>query len=204
MLSRAARSAARRLAGQRDGVAIVEFALLIPVLLLLYFGTVEITNVLRHARKLDILSRTIGDTLSQRTRPTSAEVEDIFRAAAIVLAPYAADGVRITISAVGVPGGTEPGPLRVCSSAAASGSPLRAPEAPAPVSDTEATQPAGTRLILVEITSTYRPVSGPGVFRDAVSGLDLVRKTLWPVRYGRRYASESPEIVLPGGLPCPP
>jgi len=203
MLSRDARIAARRFAGARDGMAIVEFALLVPVLLLLYLGTVELTNVLRQARKIDILSRTIGDSLSQRTRPTTAEIEDIFRAAAIVRAPYGTDGIGITVSAVGVVGGTGPGPLRVCSSAAASGSPVRAPGAAAPVGEAEATQPVGTRLILVEITGSYRPVSGPGPFRDAVSGLELTRRTLWPVRYGRRYASQSPEIVLPGGLPCP-
>lgn len=203
MLSAVLRRGARRLATERDGVALIEFALLIPVLLLLYFGTVELTNVLRHARKLDILSRTIGDSLSQRTQPTSAEIEDLFKAAAIVLAPYDATGVRISISAVGVGAGTDPGPLQVCSSVATSGSPVRVPGTPAPAAEAEVLQAAGSRLLLVEVTATYRPVSGSGAFWDAMQGIVLARKTLWPVRYGRRYASQSPEIILPNGLPCP-
>ncbi|MCJ2082389.1 TadE/TadG family type IV pilus assembly protein [Methylobacterium sp. J-090] len=184
-------------------MALVEFALLVPVLMLLYFGTVELTNVLRHARKLDILSRTIGDSLSQRTQPTSTEIEDIFKAAAIVMAPYDGAGVQMSVSAVGVGGILEPGPLRVCSSVATSGAPVRVPGTPAPVAEAEALQPAGSRLLLVEITAAYRPVSGPGMFRDAVQGIVLARRTKWPVRYGRRYASQSPEIILPNGLPCP-
>lgn len=191
----------RRFARKRDGVALVEFALLVPVLLLLYCGTVELANVLRHARKLDILSRTIGDSLSQRTLPTSAEIEDIFKAAAIVMAPYDGTGLRMSVSAVGV--GPQSGPLQVCSSVAAPGSPLRVPGTSAPVVEAESMQPAGSRLLLVEITATYRPVSGPVVFRDAVQGVVLERRTLWPVRYGRRYTSQSPEIILPNGLPCP-
>ena len=56
---------------EEKGVAILEFALIVPVLLLIYFGTVEITSVMRNVRKVDILSRTIGDTLSQRTMATA-------------------------------------------------------------------------------------------------------------------------------------
>ncbi|KQP07406.1 MAG: pilus assembly protein [Methylobacterium sp.] len=203
MLSAVLRREVRRFARERDGVALVEFALLVPVLLLFYCGTVELTNVLRHARKLDILSRTIGESLSQRTQPTSAEIEDIFKAAAIVMAPYDGAELRMSVSAVGVGVVPQFGPLQICSSAATPGAPLRVPGTPAPVVEAEAVQPAGSRLLLVEITATYRPVSGPVVFRDAVQGVVLERRTLWPVRYGRRYASQSPEIVLPNGLPCP-
>ncbi|RZK83702.1 MAG: hypothetical protein EOO66_24295 [Methylobacterium sp.] len=201
MLSAVLRREAARFARARDGVAVVEFALLVPVLLLLYCGTVELTNVLRHARKLDILSRTIGESISQRTLPASAEIDDIFKAVAIVMAPYDDATVRMSVSAVGV--GPLGGPLRVCSSVATPGSPLRVPGTQAPVAEAEALQPAGSRLLLVEITATYRPVSGPVVFRDAMQGIVLERRTLWPVRYGRRYASQSPEIILPNGLPCP-
>ncbi|RYE96936.1 MAG: pilus assembly protein, partial [Oxalobacteraceae bacterium] len=103
---------------REDGVAIVEFALIVPVLLLIYFGTVEITIAMRNVRKVDTLSRTIGDTLSQRTVPTAAEVNDVFQVAPIILAPFDSTRVQMTVSAVGVLGDAETGPLQVCSSLA--------------------------------------------------------------------------------------
>ena len=189
-----------------DGVAIVEFALIVPVLLLIYFGAVEITSVMRNVRKVDILSRTIGDTLSQRTMPTADEVNDVFQVAPIVLAPFDGTGVQMTVSAVGVVGDTETGPLQICSSVAAAGSPVRAPGAPAPVAVAvaDSLQPKGTRLLLVEISAPYKPVTGSSLFRDGGPGFVITRKTLWPVRYGRRYASMSPEVVLGSGTACPP
>jgi Flp pilus assembly protein TadG len=195
---------ALRFARAEDGVAIVEFALIVPVLLLIYFGTVELTSAMRHIRKVDILSRTIGDTLSQRTMPTAAEVNDVFQVAPIVLAPFDSTGVRMTVSAVGVVGDSETGPLRVCSSVAASDSPVRVPGTPAPVADADSIQPKGTRLLLVEISATYKPVAGSAFFKEGSAGFAITRKTLWPVRYGRRYASMSPEVVLGNGAPCPP
>ena len=189
---------------REDGVAIVEFALIVPVLLLIYFGAVEITSVMRNVRKVDILSRTIGDTLSQRTMPTADEVNDVFQVAPIVLAPFDSRGVQMTVSAVGVVGDGETGPLQVCSSVAAAGSPVRAPGSPAPVAVTDNLQPKGTRLLLVEISAPYKPVTGSSLFRDGGPGFVITRKTLWPVRYGRRYASMSPEVVLGNGASCPP
>ena len=188
---------------QEDGVAIVEFALIVPVLLLLYFGTVELTSAMRNVRKVDILSRTIGDTLSQRTIPTAAEVNDVFQVAPIVLAPFDSSGVQMTVSAVGVVGDAETGPLQICSSVAASGSPVRATGAAAPVAQADSIQPKGTRMLLVEISATYKPMAGSAFFKDG-GGFAITRKTLWPVRYGRRYASMSPEVVLGNGASCPP
>jgi Flp pilus assembly protein TadG len=188
---------------EEKGVAILEFALIVPVLLLIYFGTVELTSLMRNLRKIDILSRTIGDTLSQRTMPTATEVNDVFQVAPIVLAPFDSSGVQLTVSAVGVLGDAETGPLQICSSVAASGSPVRAAGAGAPVAEADRIQPKGTRLLLVEISAPYKPVAGSAFFKDG-GGFVITRKTLWPVRYGRRYASMSPEVVLGSGASCPP
>jgi Flp pilus assembly protein TadG len=188
---------------EEKGVAILEFALIVPVLLLIYFGTVEITSVMRNVRKVDILSRTIGDTLSQRTMATADEVNDVFQVGPIVLAPFDGNGVQMTVSAVGVLGDAETGPLQVCSSVAAPGAPVRAPGAAAPVADADSLQPKGTRLLLVEISAPYKPVTGSAFFKDG-DGFAITRKTLWPIRYGRRYASMSPEVVLGSGTACPP
>jgi Flp pilus assembly protein TadG len=195
---------AARFAKAENGIAIVEFALIVPVLLLLYFGTVELTSAIRFARKIDILSRTIGDTLSQRTVPTAAEINDVFQMAPVVLAPFDSAGVQMTVSAVGVVGDGETGPLQICSSEGAAGSPVRDPGGAAPVAEADRIQPKGTRLLLVEIRATYKALAGSMFFKEGGGGFAITRKALWPVRYGRRYASMSPEVVLGSGASCPP
>ncbi|MDB5647825.1 TadE/TadG family type IV pilus assembly protein [Methylobacterium sp.] len=186
-----------------DGVAILEFALITPILLLVYFGTVELSSAMRHARKLDILSRTLGDTFSQRNTPTLAEASDIFQVAPIVMAPFDSAGMQMTVSAVGVVGDADTGALQICSSASAPNSPMRIPGTLAPVEASDSIQAKGTRLILVEIAAVYKPVTGAAFFKDGAAGFTMTRKTLWPIRYGRRYTSQSPEIVIANGLPCP-
>lgn len=189
--------------GSRDGVAIVEFALIVPFLLVLYSGTVELSNVLRNARKVDVLARTLADLVSQRTDLSTRDIAEIFRSARIILFPYDSDAIKITVSAVGVSALAVTGPLQVCSSTGAPGSPVRTPGAAAPVDEADSIQAGGTRLVLVEVTASYRPVLGALFFKEAAAGFPLSRKTLWPIRYGRRYFSQSPEIVLPLGAPCP-
>jgi len=107
------------------------------------------------------------------------------------------------VSAVGVLGDAETGPLQVCSSVAAAGAPVRAAGTAAPVADADRMQPKGTRFLFIEISTTYTPVTGSAFFKDG-GGFAVTRKTLWPIRYGRRYASMSPEVVLGTGAACPP
>lgn len=206
LLRRARRSFGRgrsRFGPAEGGVAILEFALITPLLLLIYFGTVELATAMRYARKLDLLSRTLGDTFSQRNAPTAAEAGDIFHVAPIVMAPFDSSSVRMTVSAVGVVGDEETGPLQVCSSAAAPNAPVRIPGSLASVEDADSVQAKGARFLLVEVTATYVPVAGATIFPNHATGFTLTRKTLWPVRYGRRFASQSPEIILAGGIACP-
>ena len=120
---------------------------------------------MRNVRKIDILSRTIGDTLpahdpdgggSQRRVPGGPHRAHPFREQR---------GAEM-VSAVGVVGDGETGPLQVCSSVAASGSPVRAAGAPAPVAEADSIQPKGTRLLLVEVSAIYKPVAGTAFFKD--------------------------------------
>lgn len=186
-----------------DGVAVLEFALIAPILLLLYFGTVELATAMRQARKIDLLSRTLGDTFSQRNAPTALEVSDIFKMAPMVMLPFDSTTIKMTVSAVGVVGDVQMGPLQICSSAAAPRSPIRMPGSLAPVDAADSLQVKGTRLLLVEVSATYKPVTGSAFLPNGSAGFTMSRKTLWPIRYGRRFASQSPEIVIANGASCP-
>ena len=197
---------AARFRRSRDGIAVVEFAMILPILLLTYFGTIEIANVMSTLRKVDLLSRTVGDFVAADSAPTRVQVDDAFKSSKIVLLPYDGSDVEMVVSAVGVPGDKLDGPLRVCSSVAVAGWSPRSPGELAPVPIPQGLTAAGLRMMLVEIRMKYRPLAAEtfaSLFGQRMDGITFSRALLWPVRAGRRYASQNPEVVLPSGLPCP-
>jgi Flp pilus assembly protein TadG len=97
----------RRLAAfrkDRSGIAATEFALVLPVMLTMYFGMVELTQGLGHARKSVILARTLADMTSQSRGITNSDMNTIFSASKSVLAPYPSTDVAMRISSVTIDG----------------------------------------------------------------------------------------------------
>ena len=95
-----ARRRARALAGDRRGVALIEFAIALPVLLILYLGSFEVEDGIACNRKVTIATRAVADLLSQNQggSTSAAEVDGDLSAATKVLAPYPATNsvMRIT------------------------------------------------------------------------------------------------------------
>ena len=114
MLTRAllARFRCRRSAYLRDtcAIAAVEFALVLPLILLLYVGATDVARAVQTSRRLTLLSRTISDLVSQQSTatPTSTStVSLIFGAATSVMAPYPTTGLKLTVSAVDIKAKTD-------------------------------------------------------------------------------------------------
>lgn len=86
------------------GASAVEFALILPFLLILYLGGIEISQAVAVSRKATLVSRTISDLVAQNSTETitTAELNSIFAAANAVMAPYPTDPVKITVSSVGI------------------------------------------------------------------------------------------------------
>lgn len=84
----------------RRGVAAVEFAFILPILIVLYFGAIEISNAVMADRKLTNLTSTVADLVSQTKTVDDAELQDIFTSASAILVPYPTDGLTIVLSSV--------------------------------------------------------------------------------------------------------
>lgn len=85
----------RRLARSTDGMALVEFALCLPVLILLYLGGYATLDTISCMRKVTTSTRSVVDLVSRAMSPTiiynapqSANATSYLSASAIVLAPY--------------------------------------------------------------------------------------------------------------------
>ncbi len=81
----------------RSGVAAVEFALIAPVLLVLYVAGSEAATATIINRKVQHTASSIANLLTRQTKTTATEVRSIFHIAGSVMTPY--DNSRLTLTA---------------------------------------------------------------------------------------------------------
>src|SRR5690606_38696436 len=85
-----------------EGLAYLEFALILPLLLLLVLGGTELSRYLQASQKVDKMNHTIVDLIAQAPTISEPELEQIMQAAQHIMSPYpfTDDGV-IIVSCVG-------------------------------------------------------------------------------------------------------
>ena len=204
-LIRAARSPTQRAAGfvaSNGGVAAVEFAMILPLMLMIYFGMVDVTAGVNIDRKVTLLSRTLADLTGRSTTVTDEIRDNIFNAAVSVLAPYNASDVKMRISSIVIrKTDTRVAPTRgeVCWSEARGGmsqlkagdpySPLPAGFLPQP--DSQGVYATSSTFILAEVELPYIPITGYVI----KSSINLGETTPWPVR-------NASEVLRTGVLRC--
>ena len=87
----------------RSGIAATEFAVIVPLMLVLFFGTVEFSTAVAVDRKVTLVARTLSDLVSQGTTVSDTDFTGIFAAGTQVMsqyaqAPYSASTLHSTIS----------------------------------------------------------------------------------------------------------
>lgn len=87
----------RRFRRDDGGMALVEFAMVLPVMVLLYLGGVAVTQGVMTNRKVVLLNHAIGDMISQDTEITSDDATKTFGAAAAILAPYSSSSAILSM-----------------------------------------------------------------------------------------------------------
>ncbi len=92
----------RRLAGDRGGVSAVEFALILPLMLTLYIGGIQIGEALTISRKVTHVTSSLGDLVTQSRTITNSDMTNILDAAAAVMAPYSDTPLKMTVSGISI------------------------------------------------------------------------------------------------------
>jgi Flp pilus assembly protein TadG len=95
-----------RLASDQRGVSAIEFALLMPLMLTMYFGSIEVTDAISADRQVTLVASTVADITSEYTSVASTDVANIMAAACAVMAPFPMTNATVTLSSVTFTNGT--------------------------------------------------------------------------------------------------
>lgn len=91
-----------RLRDDARGVSALEFALVLPILLTLFLGGVEVSEAVTMSRKVTNVTSTLADLVTQSSKISDDDMKNILDASAAVMAPYPAADLRIVVSGVSV------------------------------------------------------------------------------------------------------
>lgn len=83
----------------QSGMAATEFALILPILIALFFGVVESSDALSANRRVNLAVNTLSDLAAQESKLYEAEADDLFRGVEQILG---ADSDRVIIRLVSV------------------------------------------------------------------------------------------------------
>jgi Flp pilus assembly protein TadG len=92
----------KRFGNERRGVAAVEFALLLPVMMTLYLGSVEVTTGVAVQRKVTLTARALADLSSQFTSIANADMTNILNASSDIIAPYLPANLQVVVSELSI------------------------------------------------------------------------------------------------------
>lgn len=91
-----------RFAQDSHGVSAVEFALVLPLLLTLYLGTVEVSQGIGIDRKVTLTTRTAADLAARASSISTSDMNNLLAASSAVIAPYNAAPLKVTLSLVSI------------------------------------------------------------------------------------------------------
>jgi Flp pilus assembly protein TadG len=86
----------------RRGVSAVEFAMLLPLMMTLYLGSVETSQGIAASRKVTLTAHTLADLSTQYTDITNADMSNILNAASAIMAPYPVAGLQAVVSELSI------------------------------------------------------------------------------------------------------
>jgi len=156
--------------GER-GVAAVEFAFIVPIMLLLYIGTWELSNGVAANRKLSRVSSTLSDLVTQSQSLSCDDIDDIMEAATKIMHPYDSEA-RIVLTGINIDATNS---AKVQWSHALNTTAYAAnsvyPSVPTPI------KVPGTYLVAAKVMTSYQPFVGWASY-SATDGFSLSNQAI--------------------------
>lgn len=141
----------------RKGSAVTEFVLILPMMALLFAGTVEATRLLRLDKKLQGAAYATADLITQTPSIDNDRMADVLFAADLVMEPFTVDGLAVGVSSVVFD------PVDGAASVDWSES-HRGGTVPDALTQAAGMGPPGDSVVIVRATYDYVPMFGEFVF----------------------------------------
>lgn len=138
-------------------VAAVEFAIVVPFMLLLLVGGIELGNAMAIGVKVSETAHTIADLVSRNACVTDSALSTMLGASAATIAPYSAGNTTVLVSEVSTDAN---GKATVTWSKALNGTPRPVSQPITLPSALGTPSPSNISLLLGEVTYQYTPNLG--------------------------------------------
>ena len=139
----------------REGASAVEFAILAPLLISLYFGCVEITDGIAADRKVTLTAGALANLTSQSQTITVDGMTNILNASAAIIKPYSVGNLAATVTCLYI---DADGITKVKWSRTLNGT-ERTPGSTVTLPSADLVTP-GSSLVWSEVNYNYTPVVG--------------------------------------------
>ncbi|MBL8788937.1 MAG: pilus assembly protein [Rhizobiales bacterium] len=88
----------RKFIRAENGVAAIETAIIMPFLLMLFFGMIDLTAMISFNRKITYSASVIADLVAQnRTNVLKSQIDDYYNAAAMIIAPTPSTQIHVDV-----------------------------------------------------------------------------------------------------------
>ncbi|MBZ9739377.1 MULTISPECIES: TadE/TadG family type IV pilus assembly protein [unclassified Mesorhizobium] len=142
----------------RRGVAAVEFALIAPILLIMYFMTMEASQAIETSKKVSRIGSMVADLVTQQPTIAKADLDAIMKIGTLTLQPYSRSVPDITITAIQITTDATPKVNVVWSRKVVNGTYSVGATAGTATTVPTALKVAGTFLVRVDSTLAYKPI----------------------------------------------
>ena len=142
---------------QESGIAAVEFSLILPILVLLWIGGVEVTQGLSVDRRCNNLAAAIGDLVARDKKLKPSDISAIFDIAPGAMFPHPTSGMSMRVSAVKM---DEDGNATIAWSQAEGSEPAYADDYDVNSIVAASLRAPDSQLIMAEVYYNYTPTVG--------------------------------------------
>jgi Flp pilus assembly pilin Flp len=209
-----ARLAIAKFSCNREGVAAIEFAMILPIMVMMFIGAVEMSQAVTVDRRVSQMASSTADLVARADKNiTCSELHDILNASSWIMKPYKPNGVKITVRNIVNTGAQNletwkvqyTGPL-VSGSGSDPCPPLSCP--PPGQATAPSPQPApglisnGGGLVVVDVAYDYKPLVFDFFMKTGATSIKNGANYTLKETSNHPPRSNSAKLELPNGTKC--
>lgn len=175
----------QRLNVSREGVALIEFAIVLPVLLLLLIGGAETARYLLFREKLESSATQLLSIVNQSNNVNKASLDRLYGALPALMKPYSSDSLRVVVTSISNPASGQTNCRAVAAWQYPEGGSRIAPTVGGPVDTKTIDLLGGDNVMTVEVFASYKPLTDSSITRSILGqNPTLYAYTYQHTRYG--------------------